>query len=379
MKNSLKFKNNKFRVMLVGDPHESYRNSTEKQKAVIKDYLNFQYAAIKELKPDLVILMGDNARGRNEDELRNVLLRITKPYADSNIPFAFILGNHDLECEVNDISVQYDIYRSLPCCILPSKDEVNEFGDYNILINNSENTDSILNFWLMYSGSGAPKEYYSTYGFVTEEQISWYENKAKELQGEKTKPVPSMVFQHIPVPEEFNLLKEHSFFKMLTDGVTGQNEQKGRFYALDKTKSVGYMGEAPCTSGYNSGQFSSWKKTGDVMAAFFGHDHMNDFVGDVDGITLGQCKTAGFNVYGDGLMQGVRIIDFNENNINSFNTKMVYYRDILGTECYSVSGSEKVLRDRTSVKLDVIKSVLKYTAAPLAVGAVAILSKKFKK
>ena len=46
MKNSLKFENNKFRVMLVGDPHESYRNSTEKQKAVIKDYLNFQYAAI---------------------------------------------------------------------------------------------------------------------------------------------------------------------------------------------------------------------------------------------------------------------------------------------------------------------------------------------
>lgn len=379
MKNSLKFDNKKFRVMLVGDPHESYKNSTEKEKAVIKDYLNLQYAAVKELKPDLVILMGDNASGRNEEELRDVLLRITAPYAENDIPFAFVLGNHDLEKEVKDLFVQYNIYRSLPCCILPDKDEINEYGDYNIAVKNSENSDTILNFWLMYSGSGAPKEYFSTYGFVKKEQIKWYENKAKEIQGQRLKPVPSMVFQHIPVPEEFKLLKEHSFLKMLTDGVTGQNEQKGRFYALDKTKAAGYMGEAPCTSGYNSGQFSSWKKTGDVMAAFFGHDHMNDFAGDVDGITLGQCKTAGFNVYGDGLMQGVRIIDFNENNVRGFSTRMVYYRELIGSDCYSVSGSEKILRDRTSVKLDVIKAALKYTALPIALGAVTAIIRNRRK
>ncbi|MBR3768492.1 MAG: metallophosphoesterase [Clostridia bacterium] len=379
MKNSLKFNNDTFRVMLVGDPHESPKDKSDEDKAKIADYLALQYAAVTELKPDLVILMGDNAKGKDTDELRKVLLRITKPYADHNIPFAFILGNHDLECEVNDINVQYDVYRTLPCCVLPCKDEVNSFGDYFLTIKNDDETEDIFNFWLMYSGSGAAKEYYSCYDFVKAEQIRWYEEKSEELKLLNNKTVPSMVIQHIPVPEEFRLLKERSFLSMIADGVTGQNEQKGKFYTLDKKKTVGYMGEAPCTSGYNSGQFKSWKKTGNVIAAFFGHDHMNDFIGDVDGITLGQCKTAGFRPYGDGLMQGVRIIDIKKDIPTEFDTKMVYYRDLIGTECHSIHGAEKVLRDRISVKLDVLKAVIKYTAPVILPIAAIKIIKSIKK
>lgn len=378
MKNTLKFSNQNFRIMLVGDPHESPKDESPSDKAKIKDYLALQYAAIRELKPDLVILMGDNAAGDTEEELRKVLLRITAPYSEHNTPFAFVLGNHDLECKVNSLKTQYDVYRSLPCCILPPENEVNEFGDYNICIKNSNDSEDIFNLWLMYSGSCADKEYYTSNDFVKKEQISWYENKAAELKNINGHIVPSMAIQHIPVPEVFRLLKERSFLSMLTDGVTGQNEQKGKFFSLDKNKTVGYMGEAPCTSAYNSGQFDSWKKTGDVIAAFFGHDHMNDFAGDVNGITLGQCKTAGFRPYGDGLMQGVRIIDINEKSPEHFVTKMVYYRDLIGSDCYSITGIEKTLRDRTSVKLDAVKAVLKYTA-PAVIPIVAIgIVKKLK-
>lgn len=379
MKNTLKFNNKKFRIMLVGDPHEKPSDTTDRDKAIISDYLALQYAAVKELKPDLVILMGDNASGKNTEELKKVLLRITKPYAESNIPFAFVLGNHDLECEVNEMEVQYDIYRQLPGCILPEKDEVNSYGDYKVTLRSSDDSRDVFNFWLMYSGSAALPEYYSYYDFVKPEQIKWYEEQAALLKKKNGTTVPSIVIQHIPVPEEFRLLKERSFLSMIADGVTGQNEQKGKFYTLDKSKSTGYMGEAPCTSGYNSGQFDSWKKTGDVVAAFFGHDHMNDFVGEVDGIILGQCKTSGFRPYGDGLMQGVRIIDIQENEPESIYTKMVYYRELIGDDCLSISGTEKILRDRTSVKLDVAKEVLKYTA-PIVVPVLLIgIVKKLKK
>jgi len=379
MKNTLKFNNKKFRIMLVGDPHEKPSDTTDRDKAIISDYLALQYAAVKELKPDLVILMGDNASGKNTEELKKVLLRITKPYAENNIPFAFVLGNHDLECEVNEMEVQYDIYRQLPGCILPEKDEVNSYGDYKVTLRASDDSKDVFNFWLMYSGSGALPEYYSYYDFVKPEQIRWYEEQAALLKEKNGTTVPSIVIQHIPVPEEFKLLKERSFLSMIADGVTGQNEQKGKFYTLDKSKATGYMGEAPCTSGYNSGQFDSWKKTGDVVAAFFGHDHMNDFVGEVDGIILGQCKTSGFRPYGDGLMQGVRIIDIQENEPESIYTKMIYYRELIGDDCLSISGTEKILRDRTSVKLDVAKEVLKYTA-PIVVPALLIgIEKKLKK
>lgn len=370
LKNNPKFTDGKFRVMLVGDPHEISADESPKDKNRIYDYLTFQYAAIEKLKPQLVILMGDNAQGDSEEDLEKTLRRITKPYVEKNIPFAFVLGNHDLECKVNDIKKQYEIYRRLPGCLLPEKTEISPYGDYYVTVKNENGDKDAYNFWLMYSGNKAEKQYYINYDFVKPEQIKWYEENAQKLKEINGEVVPSTVIQHIPVLEEFELLKECSFMSMLTDGVYGQNEQKGKFYRLNKAKATGYMGEAPCASGYNSGQFASWKKTGDVRAAFFGHDHMNDFFGDVDGILLGQCKTAGFRPYGDGLMQGVRIIDLQENDTDTIDTKMVYYRDIVGNDCKSIHGSEKVLRDRTSVKLDVLKKIALYSlpvAVPLTI------------
>lgn len=360
MKNNLKFSNGKFRVLLIGDPHEIQNDITQKDKNRLYDYLNFQYAALKELQPQLVILMGDNAQGNDEVELKKTLLRITKPYADNDIPFAFVLGNHDLECAVSDIKTQYNIYRQLPYCVLPDENKVNKFGDYNIEIKSEFSDKTVYNFRMIYSGNKAPANYYSHYAFVNEEQIQLNEDNSEKLKSLYKETIPSVVIQHIPVPEVFCLLKEKSFISMLFDGVYGQNEKKGKFYTLDGKIADGYMGEAPCTAEYNSGQFASWKKTGDVKAAFFGHDHMNDFCGKVDSILLGQCKTAGFRPYGDGLMQAVRVVDIFENNTDRIDTRMVYYRDLIGKDCKSIHGAEKALRDRTSVKLDAIKTVSKF-------------------
>ncbi|MBO5290076.1 MAG: hypothetical protein J6B35_00640, partial [Clostridia bacterium] len=51
-------------------------------------------------------------------------------------------------------------------------------------------------------------------------------------------------------------------------------------------------------------QFESWKKTGDIFAAFFGHDHVNDFRMNIDGIDLYQTLGAGYFTYGLKLGEG---------------------------------------------------------------------------
>ena len=89
---------------------------------------------------------------------------------------------------------------------------------------------------------------------------------------------------------------------------------------------------------------------------------MNDFTGMVRGIIIGMVKTASFHAYGDGLMQGVRIIELNERDIRNISTYMVRYRDLIGSDCLSLHGSIKNLRDRTSVKLE-------FTAKCAAVAA----------
>ena len=63
----------------------------------------------------------------------------------------------------------------------------------------------------------------------------------------------------------------------------GFGSRKGKRFV--KRKGVkGYLGEDPACAEVNSGIFDAWKERGDVMAAVFGHDHMNEFAGDVDGI-----------------------------------------------------------------------------------------------
>lgn len=373
MESKLQFHNNKFKIMLVGDPHCEPNDSTKHELNVIKDYLALQYAALEKEKPDLVILMGDNATGQNAEEFRKTLLRITKPYADTGTPFAFILGNHDLQVGVTELSEQYEIYKTLPGCTLPA--DYTAAGDYNLLIYKGNEAIPALQLLFVYSGSSPESAYYGYYDHVKETQNRWIKDTCNQINGIYGR-VPAVLFQHMPVQEEFSLLKETSFLSMLADGVYGQNEQKGRFFRLKKS-TPGYMGEAPCPAAYNSGEFQAIKETESIFAMFFGHDHMNDFIGMHDGILMGQCKLSSFNAYGDGLMQGVRILEFDQDAPFTMRTRMLYYRDLFGDDCRSISGSLKTRRDRTSVKLEVsLKTLCVLGAITLPLIALKLLNRK---
>lgn len=365
--------------MLVGDPHDHADRSSAEDTAKLEDYMRLQYEAIRRLQPDLVVLMGDNASGNTAEEFRQTLVRQTLPYAENDLPFAFVLGNHDLQKEYNDIKKVYDIYRELPGCLLPGEEEVSESGDYHLTIASETSDAPAFNLWFMYSGDAAEKQYYSKYDFVKPGQIAWYERKARELAEQTGKLLPAVLFQHIPVPEEYELCQKKSALSMIFDGVPGLSFKKNEYYTLKKGLGTeGYMGEAPCAPEYNSGQFASWKKTGDIVAAFFGHDHMNDFVGMVDGLILGQCRSASFNVYGDGLMQGVRVLDLSEKAPRDISTKIAFYRDFFGDDCRSIHGTEKTLRDRTSVKLEAGLKGLAYVSAAAAPAVLLGIIRKIR-
>ena len=378
MQSQLFFKNHKFRIMVVGDPHEKPSYDSAEDRSKYEDYLRLQYAAVRELRPDLVVLMGDNAGGSSPEALREVLLRMTEPYRLHDVPFAFILGNHDLEWdpEFTDLQEHYAVYRSIPGCLLPENEQVNQYGDYNLTVKYTDGDADALNLWFIYSGNRATPEYNSTYDFVKTEQIEWYKNRERSLRQENGAQVPAILFQHIPVPEEFRLLKKRSLLSMLADGVEGQDLRKGAYYSANRAAGTeGYVGEAPCAPDYNNGQFAAWKETGDVFAAFFGHDHMNDFVGMTDGIILGQCKTASFRVYGDGLMQGVRVLDLDDRSPRCLDTKMVRYRELVGRECGSITGRNRDIPDRWNVKIDFALKALPYAG----VAALPLVLKLLRK
>ncbi|MPN04180.1 hypothetical protein SDC9_151416 [bioreactor metagenome] len=204
---------------------------------------------------------------------------------------------------------------------------------------------------------------------MKDDQIAWYEQTGNALKTHNGgQMMPSLLFQHIPVPETYELLRRPKLLE-LPDSVMGQvSWAKGLFVLKDDVK--GTLGEGPCSPDFNNGQFQSWVNPGDVLGAFFGHDHVNDFEGYVDGIMLGYCRTAGFVAYGDRGHQAVRLITLDENNPNTFSTEMLSMKQ-LGLRAASVGWLDHALTERQQYKLFIGLAVV--ALFPTLVGTLAVM------
>ena len=99
MKKELKFKNGKFTIMSLGDLHEKLYLDTDLKRKKREDMHNLVKTGIDRFQPDLVVLLGDTLTKRDETEdfinYRTALREILKPVIDADIPFCFVLGNHE--------------------------------------------------------------------------------------------------------------------------------------------------------------------------------------------------------------------------------------------------------------------------------------------
>ncbi len=374
---TLCFKDGKFKIMLIGDLHECYDMQADNGIQKVEDMNALLTKAVAELQPDLVVYLGDNARADDEMQMRSVISRIVYPVCVKDIPFAVVYGNHDRECGVSlkDQTRLFNEYEN--CFMYNADDSLTGYGNYNLLVKSSDGERDILNLWFTDSNNLSENRELSYYDWVHEDQIKWYKDtalKLKEKNGGKV--IPALLFQHIPVPEEYELLREAKPYEKL-DSVPGHGKWSNKNYVL-KECVEGYLGEGPCPPCVNSGQFAAWKEIGDVMGAFFGHDHMNDFIGYVDGILLGQCKTAGFRPYTDGCRSGVRLITLDEDNIGNIDTRMYHFKQF-GLKSKSLSPYMQNVTDRQDAKLKVAGAVIGTTAAVTTAAVVVNKIAKNKK
>ena len=118
------------------------------------------------------------------------------------------------------------------------------------------------------------------------------------------------------VPFLKHLQRSHGIrYKEVTADDDYTFERDGKYYYFGHDIIEGRIRETPCPpymENDHRNQFESWKKTGGMVAAFFGHDHVNDFRINVDGINLYQTLGAGYCTYGK--ERGGRLIILDENN-----------------------------------------------------------------
>ena len=338
--NMLKFnKNRKFVIMQVADPQDLHfvRHTMIKM-------LNKAYDTVS---PDLVVFAGDNILGNHlkdarfgtktvvhtkEEEfirMRKAIAHICDPLEERRIPFTMIYGNHD---DVNRMTKeeQADIYRSYSMCRgLDNPDKTVDVDTFNMPIFSSDGKKKLFNLWMIDS-AWHDKEEDRCHEGVKKETIEWYKKQSALLREENGgDPLPSLMFQHIPMPESERLLTECG----PDDPDAVPYYEKGeikKYIKLDPEKAHGFLGEQICSCRENYGQLEALQEMGDVKAIVYAHDHTNNFIGEHDGITVIQSSCASFRCYGNHL-RGVRVFEIDEKDPANFKTYFLTYWELCGT------------------------------------------------
>lgn len=325
---SLKFKSDgTFKIMQIADTQDTNLTS--------KNTIEFLEKALDAEKPDLVIFTGDQikgygvsiALGDRDKNVSQAIKNIVSPIAKRNIPFTFVFGNHDDQAFGSSKDKQMQIYKSFPSCVAEVGDtQIEGYGNHYVSILSADEKSTLFNIYLIDSLSASLDGHCSA---VSESQINWYKNVRDYLKDKNGDYVPSMMFQHIPVPEMWDVLKEVP--KSHKPHAVGYRSHYGKYYWMDEKYLIpgncDFLLETPATPENNSGEFSAACEKGDVVAMFFGHDHNNSFISKYKDVILGYTQGCGFNVYGPDMNRGVRIIDLNEKNPRSFKTHTVMYKD----------------------------------------------------
>ena len=328
--NELKFgEDGKFTILQISDPQDDHNPAY--------DLVNFLKISIDETNPDLIIFTGDIVEdsrigdiGIDDEPFREgvevdgdyyqTVMNVTETckaifgYAEEKgIPFAVSQGNNDYNSGVTNEDWM-KIYNSYENSL--TVDESNDKDgriDFNLEIKSNDGEKTVFNIWMSDNGDGT----------VNEEQLAWYKSESAALkEANGGEPVPSILFQHVPVDDMGNLFEECNFWD---EGASIGDD--GKCYRLNQEIANGYHAGA-MTPGSTSEQFKAWKECGDVLGAYFGHWHTEGYTGTWDGIELGftyGCEFAKPGPY------GVRVFTLYENDIKNFDNVLYTYEGSVKT------------------------------------------------
>lgn len=317
----------KFKIMMINDT----------QDVILKDVLQASY--IKKIaeqeQPDLIVMAGDLLTdffpGATKSSLEKCLRQALDEINSIGIPFVATFGNHDHDWDEKGtltLDEQMEIYKSYSNCAIVNNGC--DIGTYNIPVKSSDGKSVPLNIYVMDSNNKASGEGLLTgYQGLKPEQVQWYKDTRDGLKAATGSYVPSLVFQHVPVKEIYQFLDVVPFNEDHTDCIFSIDD--GQWYKLNDKVTSGQLGEVPCSESVNgnTGEYEAWLEHGEIIGAFFAHDHVNNFMGVTDeGITLGYNGGSGFSTYGRGGDRSARIFEIDEKDVENYETYLVTYNDV---------------------------------------------------
>ena len=245
--------------------------------------------------PDLSILTGDVLYGEKNLELAQDVIDLFDSFGK---PWSFCFGNHDSE-EGAGRRELFEYLRSNSRYCLAEEQNLSGpgVGDHRIdLVHEDEIRWSL---YVMDSGDYMPEDP-RYYDYVKPQQIAWLRTDQRELNESADHP-GALMFLHIPLPEYRTLMLRGAY--------------------------EGEANEDVCSPPLNSGLFAAMVEAGTFRGVFCGHDHINNFHGELLGVALVYGQASGYNTYShEGFRHGARLITVSADETESFQSR-IYYDD----------------------------------------------------
>lgn len=304
--NTLRFKKGLFKIVQITDLHYKLGvKASEQGLACVREMVETE-------KPDLVVVTGDIIYSAPADSTLSVVL---KTFAQLGVPFCMTFGNHDYDFKTPAVAL-YNQMQKTPNCVMPVLQGKNTDYSLSILSSNGKRTAAVL--YCIDTHNKPAIGGIGGYQWISHNQITWYRQRSmvyKQKNGGR--PVPSLAFLHIPLPE-FN-------------------------YATDNTQCPMYGSrlEKAYSPSINSGMFASIKEMGDIMGVFCGHDHDNDYAVSYFNVLLAHGRFSGGNTEYNHLKRGARVIVLKEGK-REFDT---WIREVGGNVLYRTTYPKSYVKD----------------------------------
>ena len=273
------FHNNRFRIAQFTDLH------WDPQSAKCDSTRNTMLKILQREKPDIAILTGDVVTEKPYEKGWKQIIEI---FETAHIPFVVTMGNHDAEHFSRD-EIYHILFTSKLYSGIPSPEDISGNGNCALPIyaSNTANARPKAVLYCIDSNDYQPDKDLGEYDWIHFNQIEWYRRTSEAFTlKNNNRPLPSLMFFHIPLVEYHNVLERGDY--------QGKYEDDGIWSAR-----------------INSGMFGSLVDKKDVIGVFAGHDHQNDLIGLERKIALGYGRVSGYDAYG-ALKPGARIIELYE-------------------------------------------------------------------
>lgn len=265
-----------FKILQLTDLHYWMPHKAKATDNVVK-------TLVEQNQPDMIVITGDSVFGPANLVYVPHIIDLMESF---EIPWAIVYGNHDSEGKADKFWVG-EKYEEAEHCLYHNG-PYNIGGTGNYVVNLTKDGEPFYSLVMMDSNMYMEYDGKQEYACFELGQVSWYEYMITNLQANGYDK--SMMFFHIPLVEY---------------GIAYDEWEKGGF---DESTGFGEKREEECNSPCNTGMFGMIKKLGSTTHTFCGHDHVNNYSVEYDGVVLSYGLKSSSQFYHDDDMIGGTLI-----------------------------------------------------------------------